>query len=270
MLLEDESRNMQDAIEQHLGEPVAVLQYLSSCDSTNRRCLQQGGHKTIVIAQQQTAGRGRRGRQWVSPAGKNIYCSIGLDKKLPAQYLGLISLCVGVSIAQVLQRHGFFDSGLKWPNDIVVGERKLGGILIETRPLAEDEFYLVTGFGLNVALEESTLASIDQPAISLQQMSAEIPDTPRLCCELVAAIMQAVMSFDETGIDDLLQRFAGFDQYHDREVTVKTRSGTLTGRYRGVHRSGQLQLETVQGLQLFSAAEISLRTQTGSADAVDR
>ena len=269
MLLEDESSTLQVAIERLLNEPVGVLQYLSSCDSTNRRCLQQGGHKTIVIAQQQTAGRGRRGRQWLSPAGQNIYCSIGLVKKLPAQYLGLISLCVGVSIAQVLQQQGFIGSGLKWPNDIVAGEHKLGGILIETKPISDDEFYLVIGFGLNVALDESTLASIDQPAISLQQLTSELPDTHRLCSELVAAVMQNVMHFDGSKVDDLLQQFACFDQYHNREVVVKTRSGTLTGRYRGVHRSGQLQLETAQGLQLFSAAEISLRTQTGSADAVD-
>jgi len=109
------------------------LVYLDECESTNIECMQQAVHNTIVIAESQSAGRGRRGRQWYSPVEQNIYCSIGLNKTIKAEYLGLISLQVAVCIVNVLREQGYSEVGLKWPNDILCQGKKLGGILIETK-----------------------------------------------------------------------------------------------------------------------------------------
>jgi BirA family biotin operon repressor/biotin-[acetyl-CoA-carboxylase] ligase len=259
MLLKDESCQLQALVERKLGETLTHLQVLSCCESTNQLCLQQAAHKTVVIAHEQTAGRGRRGNHWHSPAGQNIYCSIGIKKTLPAQYLGLISLLVGVSIANVLRQQGFAEVELKWPNDIVVGVRKLGGILIESRPLLSDEFFLVIGFGLNIMLDENELAVIEQPAISLQQLAQKTPARYPLMSALIAGILRDIMLFNVADIEPMLQQFARLDSFHQCEVEVKTRNGSVFGRYLGVHGSGQLQVETEQGVELFSAAEISLR-----------
>jgi len=241
------------------------LHYLQSCDSTNSVCLQQAQHQTVVIAEQQTAGRGRRGNQWYSPRSENIYCSIGLKKTLQGEYLGLISLQVGVCIAQTLSQQGYRDISLKWPNDILVGGQKLGGILIESRPLSRYEFFLAIGFGLNVNLDEADRKLIGQPVTSLQQLSAVAPDRQVLLGLLIARIMQDVMDFDLHRIDELLAQFNRFDRFQGRQVVAKTRTDCISGKYLGLHRTGQVLLETARGVQMFSAADISLREDSGES-----
>ena len=269
MTLDEASQRLQAAVERALGEPLNELSILQRCDSTNQLCLQAGQHKSVIVAREQSAGRGRRGNRWHSPQGENIYCSIGLKKTLPAQYLGLAPLCVGVSIASALHCLGFEQVSLKWPNDIVVDARKLGGILIESRPLANDEFFLVIGFGLNVALQPDELAAIGQPAISLRQLSQDVPERDEILSALISAIVRDVLAFSAQQVEPMLQQFARFDCFRKREVEAKTRSGSVFGRYVGVHPSGQLQLETAQGIQLFSAAEISLRAAVEDGHAAD-
>jgi len=251
--------DLQSAIEEALGEPLGGLQLLSQCSSTNAICRDSRVGKNIIIADTQTAGRGRRGNQWYSPPGQNIYCSIGVEKRIPAYALGLVSLLVGVCIAEELHAQGFAEVQLKWPNDIVVAGKKLGGILIESQPSRADRFYLVIGFGLNVQLDDATLAAIEQPAISLQQMARHPPARDQLLIPLVARILQQLKAFEVSEVEKVLQQFARHDCFISRPVRLKTPNGFIDGIYAGVHVDGQLMVETVQGLEMFSAAEISLR-----------
>ena len=245
-------------LELRVGSPVRLL-YLESCASTNSECQALAEHNTIIIAEQQTAGRGRRGNHWLSPSTENIYCSIGLNKKLAAQYLGMISLQVGVSIAQVLHLHGYAEVGLKWPNDIWLQGRKLGGILIETRQLASDNFFLSIGFGLNIHLEPSQLEQIDRPATSLSSQSIVELDRQGLLIDLIGRILPDVMSLDVERIDGLIHEFNRLDAFQGRTVMVKANQHEIDGVHRGVEKTGQIRIETDQGIQLFSAADISLR-----------
>ena len=118
-------------IERALAAHDPVLEYHPSCASTNQRCMQLDRHAAFVIADQQTQGRGRRGRSWHSPAARNLYASVGIVVDLPASALGLVSLLVGTSCAETIAAAGFRSVTLKWPNDILLQGRKLGGILIE-------------------------------------------------------------------------------------------------------------------------------------------
>ncbi len=235
------------------------LLYLESCESTNIECRQLAQHNSIVIAESQTAGRGRRGKTWHSPFSKNIYCSIGLVKNIKSSYLGLISLQVGVSIVTVLRQQGFKDSALKWPNDILLQGKKLGGILIETKIIEPDLFYLVIGFGLNVTLDELDLQEIDQPATGLNQVSDRVPDRQQLIIDLVSQISQEVMAFDLHQTDSLIKRFNDFDLLRGKQVLVKTDIQEISGNYLGILETGQIQIDTGSDIQSFSAAEISLR-----------
>ncbi len=263
------AQGLQALIETELGSTLAGVQVLDRCDSTNRLCMQMGAHRQVVIAREQSAGRGRRGNRWYSPAGRNLYCSIGLEKKLAGEYLGLLPLQLGVAIVEVLHAYGATEVRLKWPNDIIARNCKLGGLLIESRPLAEHAFFFVIGLGLNIELDAAALAAIEQPAISLNQLMAHLPDQTPLTASIIANMIRAVDAFDATGIDDLLQRFEQLDAYHQQVVTIVTREGVSSGRYLGVHRSGQLRLLTDKGEQLFSAAEISLRPLQRGGDATD-
>lgn len=259
-------QRLQRDIEQQLaGQPIN-MRYLESCESTNIECFQLDKHRSVVIAEHQSSGRGRRGRKWHSPLSQNIYCSIGLNKSLPAEILGLVSLRVGVCIAQVLQDRGYSDIHLKWPNDILIGGKKLGGILIETRALATNEFYLVIGLGLNVNLHEAELRKIDQPAISLQQILGAPVDRHKLLSQLVSSIINAVNRFEPQSIETLLEAFNFFDRYKGKQVLVKTVDKKYTGLYLGIEKTGHIRIQTEQGLLTFGAAEISLREIHHAAD----
>lgn len=239
--------------------PLTLL-YFDSCESTNIECLKLAEHNTVVIAEHQTAGRGRRGKNWHSPSSQNIYCSIGLNKSIKAEYLGLISLQVGVCIVKVLQAMGIDEVSLKWPNDVLLQGRKLGGILIETRATTQNNFYLVIGFGLNINLHTSDLKHIDQPAIGLNQQSSKLLDRQELLSALIGRILQDVMEFDLHMIDSLIANFNQFDELQGKQVRVKTAGGEITGVHLGIQRTGHIQVQTSRGLKSFSSAEISLRS----------
>jgi len=238
--------------------PIKLL-YLDSCESTNIECLKLSADYAVVIAEHQTAGRGRRGNNWHSPLSQNIYCSIGLNKPIKAEYLGLISLLVGLCIVKVLRAMGVDEVNLKWPNDILLQGKKLGGILIETRATSPDNFYLVIGFGLNINLANDDLKSIGQPAISLNQHLENSLDRQQLIISLIGQILYEVNKFELNRIDGLIAEYNQYDIFIGRHVLVKTASEELSGIHRGIQRTGQIQVETSRGLELFSAAEISLR-----------
>lgn len=235
------------------------LIYLDSCDSTNRQCMQQGRDGLLVISEHQSEGRGRRGRHWHSPQRKNLYCSIGLRKSLAAEYLGLISLLIGVSIAEVLHQAGYKELSLKWPNDILMGGKKLGGILIETRANAANDFYLVTGIGLNLSLTDEELEQIDQPATALNQMQTLNCDAQQLVTELISRVVHSIREFEPSQSNALLARFNAYDHLSDKPVVVKTLNEELVGHYAGLQSDGQVCIRLAKGIRCFSSAEISLR-----------
>lgn len=219
-------------------------------------------HGNVVIADQQTAGRGRRGRAWLSPKGENIYCSIGLIKTISAEHVGMISLQVGVCISQVLSARGFTDVSLKWPNDVLLMGKKLGGILIETRVLSTNEFYLVIGFGLNVDLPSSVFNQIDRPVTSLKrasQKAAEDVCREQLLCLMIASIYESVGALQADTMPALICQFSQLDSYMGKEVVIHCGDDEISGQYIGIEKTGQIKIKTFQGLRLFSAAEISLR-----------
>lgn len=249
---------LQQEIMQAVNAPVELL-YLDSCESTNLECHKIGRHNTVVIAEHQSAGRGRRGNDWHSPPGQNIYCSIGLNKSIQAEYLGLISLQTGVCIVDVLRAEGYEQVSLKWPNDILLQGEKLGGILIESRAFSVDNFYLVIGFGINIQLDSHDLDSIGQPATGLNQHATQSIDKQQLISRITAKIIQNVMNLNPDNFDPLIQQFTLYDEFHGQQIKVKTTNEEIYGIHSGIKRTGQIQVKTSRGEELFSAADISLR-----------
>lgn len=250
---------LQRALAQRLSGLALDVHYHESCPSTNSECMRIGRHGAVVVAEHQTAGRGRRGNQWHSPLAQNIYCSLGVSKRMPARYLGLVSLQVGVCVAGVLQGQGVDEVALKWPNDVLLRGRKLGGILIETRALADDEFFLVVGFGLNTTSDPSVLQHIDRPVISLAEIGGAAVDRQALLVELVSEIYAAIDRLAVDNFNALLTQFSRFDALFGRPVQVLTRDTVVPGQYVGLDETGQIQIETENGMRMFAAAEISLR-----------
>ena len=149
--------------------------------------------------------------------------------------------------------------GLKWPNDLLFDGRKLGGILIESRPLDEACIYFAIGFGLNVFMSDAELAEISQPATSLAQAAATGVDRTRVLMASIDMVIQAVREFEPNAVPALIAEFAQFDVYHDHQIEVIAGDSRIRGINRGITSNGQLQLETARGIEIHSAAEISLR-----------
>ncbi len=247
--------------------PDCAVEVLPSIDSTNselmRRARSGRPSPTLLIAEYQTAGRGRQGRNWHSPgpaAGALPYSrlpaltfSIGLAMA-PRDWLGL-SLAVGVGVARTLHPA----LGLKWPNDIWLQERKLAGILIETTSMGEQR-YVVVGIGINIAPRDPT--GLSTPPASLQEL-LPASDGPALMLQLAPALMQTLRLFEAQGFDAFHAAFAERDVLRNRPVLL---SDGVQGIAGGVNAQGALLVHTSSGMKLVTSAEVSVRPDGARAD----
>ena len=239
---------------------LARLEVLASVDSTNAHLLRltaDGRHNGVVcLAERQTAGRGRRGRRWVSPPGGNLYLSVLWHFDLPPRRLGNLGLTVGVAVAKALHGLGADMVGLKWPNDLLAHGRKLGGILSETGSAAPG--WVVTGVGLNVAMPAEAEDKIDQPWIDLHSLLGPC-DRNAVAAQVLNQLLPALEQVAGGRDFDWLEQWSEFDLCAGRAVVVKRPDASIEGIARGIDPDGALQVQTARGLETFASAEVSLR-----------
>lgn len=256
--------NIQDALEPGAREHLDDLQVLLSTASTNQYLTERPppavGRAHVCLAEHQTAGRGRRGRVWVSPFGQSLYLSVGYRFDLPLASLASIGLVAGVVVAEVLAANGVAGHRLKWPNDVLIEDRKLAGILVEASGEAEGPALAIIGLGLNVGLDPAAAAAIDRPWIDLARLGFELPDRDRLVAQLLSALLPACHDFARVGLVPFLPRWRAFDACIDRRIRVSVGPHATDGHYLGIAEDGALIAETVNGVQRFHAGEVSLRT----------
>lgn len=239
-----EESAIRDELPPGASEALASLVVLETVDSTNRYLLDAaappGARLRACVAGAQTAGRGRRGRRWVSPPGANLYLSVSRTFAGGPDRVQGLSLAVGVAVAEALAGLGVTDLALKWPNDIQIGGRKLGGILVELS--GRDRLLVVIGVGINVAMPEGAARAIDQPWTDLAARGVE-PARNRLAARVLARVVAAVESFDRDGFEAFREGWARLDGLRDTRVAVHDGSGIVEGIARGVDATGALLLE---------------------------
>ena len=223
----------------------------------------QTGRARAWLAEHQTAGRGRRGRQWVSAFGANLYLSLAWRFELPMAELGGLSLVAGVVVAEALARCGLDGHTLKWPNDVLVGDRKLCGVLIEVSGEADGPSTAVLGIGVNFRLPERQGAMIDQPWIDLAQTNAPPISRNRLAGVLLDQLIEACHEFSGERLGPFLPRWNRFDHLHGQSVRVVRGPKSSAGIYRGITRGGAMLLEGPGGISEYHAGEVSLRKDGG-------
>ena len=255
--------------------PGFTVEVLPSIDSTNtelmRRARAGQTEPTLLVAEQQTAGRGRLGRVWQSDVGASLMLSLGLPMA-PRDWSGL-SLAVGVSVAESLQptlpplEPGQPPRiGLKWPNDLwLSGDRKLGGILVETASFVAPQAahptttqgtaarYVVVGIGINVLPRSGE--GMSMPPGSLQDVEPGL-DAPAALLRIVPPLVAMLQGFEACGFAPVQPRFAARDVLQGRPVTL---SDGQNGTAHGVAEDGALLVHTAQGMQTVTSAEISVR-----------
>lgn len=261
-----------DAVRRALPTPVArrigALEVLAETESTNARVLaaeRKVGELVVCLAEYQSAGRGRRGRRWLAPPGSGICLSVG--GRLPAAPSDYAALptAVGVACAAALEALGAQAIGLKWPNDLLLGGHKLGGILIELRGESQGPAVVAVGLGLNVRLGPATRESIAAagglPAADLAALAASAPvDRNRLAAALAAAIAGCLEHAPAGLSEAVLEGWRQRDVLRGHEVRVEDAGGGRVGTALGVDHAGALLLATADGRQQrVTAGEVSLR-----------
>jgi BirA family biotin operon repressor/biotin-[acetyl-CoA-carboxylase] ligase len=238
------------------------LDVAGSIDSTNTRALNMaraGATSGLVcLAEHQTAGRGRRGRQWVSPYGRNIYFSLVWEFTAGAAAMEGLSLAVGVAIVRALRASGIEGVQLKWPNDVLWQEKKVAGVLLEMTGDPAGLCQVVIGIGINVAMLESEAEAIDQAWVSLHAINGEVSRN-KLAADLLNNLLPLLVSYQQQGFGPLREEWESLDCFGDREVEIRVGDKITVGRVLGVNPSGALRLQTSEGEQLVYGGEASLR-----------
>jgi len=243
------------------GLRIAVL---TSTDSTNTQLLAADAAQDpqMLFAERQTAGRGRRGRSWVSPFGCNLYGSMAYSFTQWPPRLTALPLAMAVALARVVEAAGLPEVGIKWPNDLHVDGKKLAGILMETRGEAGGACRVVVGVGLNLALAAEQASAITQPwtglAAELTARGRPMPSRNVLAASLARELYAALGHFAGHGFAPFAAEWKRRDLLADRSVTVDA-TPTVQGIARGVDADGGLLIDTVQGRIAVHAGDVSVR-----------
>ena len=231
---------------------------LDSTSSTLLALAPGDAHGRVLFAEHQRAGRGRRGRAWHSPLGANLYVSFGWRfERGPAALTGL-SLALGVATHDALARCGVEGVALKWPNDLVVGPRKLGGILVELGGELGGPCDVVAGIGLNVAMPHRAARSIEQPWIDVATLSPQV-SRAALAAALADSVLLALDRYARDGYAAFRDAYARADALRGAEVRVLLGSESVEGRALGTDEAGLLRV-CVDGVERrYASGEVSVR-----------
>ncbi|RPD87715.1 bifunctional biotin--[acetyl-CoA-carboxylase] ligase/biotin operon repressor BirA [Luteimonas sp. 100069] len=251
---------------------LSSLEVAWSVDSTNAQLLRRpmpGALAQVLLAERQTGGRGRRGREWQSPLGAHLYLSLQRGFEGGLARLGGLSLVAGVAAVEAIHGLGIGAVRLKWPNDLVVagadGVRKLGGILVEGGGEHAGPARAVLGIGINVRMPEAQAALIDQPWTDLTRCGGSaVPTRDSLAAAVLGAWLPALDLFDREGLAPFRERYARIDALSGAEVEIHTEAAPVRGIAAGIADDGALQVEIDGLLRAFHAGEVSVR-RTGAA-----
>jgi BirA family biotin operon repressor/biotin-[acetyl-CoA-carboxylase] ligase len=245
---------------------VKKLESLWSVDSTNTALLTRPnppiGATEVLLAEYQTRGRGRRGRAWFAPPGGAICLSFSWTFAQVPEDLSALGLAVGVCTLRALQPLGLEGIKLKWPNDILIDERKLGGLLIELRAESTGPACVVIGLGLNVALGPALLKRIAEtglPATDLLTAGLVRPARNRIAAAIIASCLGGLAEFERAGLKPFAEEWRAADTLRGRPIEVRTAAGAARGLARGIDVHGALLLETREGVQRFISGDVTVR-----------
>jgi BirA family biotin operon repressor/biotin-[acetyl-CoA-carboxylase] ligase len=243
-------------------DELASLSIESSVDSTNsavQRLPVAEQHAAAILAEQQTTGRGRRGRMWHSPYAKNLYLSLGWKFEKSLTELGCLPLVVALSVAGALSRAGLTGHKIKWPNDILLGGRKLSGCLVEMQVNSNGFCNAVIGVGINVDMPESeSINEISQPWTDLR---TRLPDCSRngVAALLLEELIRNLKAFESQGFTPFASSWVEMDVLQGALIEVFSGDKILTGTAAGIDDAGALLLDTGKEVLSLHSGEVSLR-----------
>lgn len=261
LLQQEEIRTALPAsVQRHLR----YLTVLHEIDSTNSYLLSlinhENFHSHAVLAEFQSAGRGRRASHWVSPFAAGLCLSFAWHYPGPVESISLVSLATGVAVMRALQSLAIEDAGLKWPNDIYWNGRKLGGILVEMRMESAGPCNVVVGVGLNYSIPAGPAQLIDHPWVDIVTIKNSYPSRNQLAARLITEIAHMLVKLETHPANDIITSWRQYDCMHGKEANLILPDRQLHGRVKGIDDDGALLFAVGNSApRRFHAGEISLR-----------
>ncbi len=246
-----------------VNDVVGRFRVFEMLDSTNTWLMRQESLQgiSVCISECQTAGRGRRGRQWISPFAQNIYMSLRVSVDTGFGSLEGLSLAVGVVVADALADLGVADIKLKWPNDIFWRNRKLGGVLIEAAGDPSGRCHVVIGLGLNLKTQPAMMKAIDQPWVALEEMLPILPGRNESVIALLNYIIPMLESYETVGFKHYKTKWEVLNAHLNQRINLQAGVSQTSGIVCGVSDSGGLLVATEHGIETFHGGEVSLRPE---------
>jgi BirA family biotin operon repressor/biotin-[acetyl-CoA-carboxylase] ligase len=247
-----------------LRSRIQTLEVLSAVDSTSDHLRREpespdSAACRVCLAEWQSAGRGRRGRRWISPYGSNLYLSLAARVNETTLGAGGLSLAVAIAVAEALQGCGLQGAGLKWPNDIYLQGRKLAGILLDLSGESGGPYSIVIGVGINLKIPAAAAHEIDQPWADLSQSGITV-NRNRLSALIISSLVHTLERFNEHGLRAFIKDWERLDLVSGRAVELHhEHNPMITGIARGIDSRGALLIEHNGTTRSYHAGEVSLR-----------
>jgi len=259
----------QDYLIQQLKDELqlfSIIEVKPTIDSTSsyltRTWKKEPGISRICIAEHQTEGRGRNGRKWVSPFGANLYFSLGLNFPMGLSALGGLSLAVGIGLTRLLDRLSKEKVTLKWPNDVLLNQRKLAGILVEASGDSNGHSFLNIGIGLNWNMIDQG-SEIDQPWVNLLSSLTQNISRNELLVQILKELDLVLTKYIEEGFGSFRNDWTSYSAFYGKPIVIRSRKGDIAGKEVGIDKNGAIIIETAKGEKVFFSGEVSLRANKG-------
>lgn len=253
------------AIHERTRAVINAIEILPEVDSTSAYLMRAGAAGAaagqVCLAERQTEGRGRRGRTWVSPFAANIYMSLLSRFERSIIKPGRLTTGIGVALAEALTSLGATEIALKWPNDVLWRQKKLGGVLVERAGDAGGEPYFVIGIGLNIRMPDRHAPKIDQPWTDLSiVMNGAAPSRNTVAARLLEAAIAELGLLEEDRAEDLERKWRIYDCNLGQPVELHTPQGCERGVAMGIDAAGRLLMSCGDTVRAFTCGEVSLRS----------
>jgi BirA family biotin operon repressor/biotin-[acetyl-CoA-carboxylase] ligase len=259
---------------EHIRQPISgvprerldILEVFAEIESTNSYLLDQAcpppGRFRVALAEHQTAGRGRLDRSWQSPRASGLCMSMSYTFATRPQQLPCLALAIGIGVARSLEKLGIRGIGLKWPNDIVACDGKVGGILTEVVPGQRTNLTVVVGIGLNVDFREAerdvSIRGKLGPATDLRCCAKILPDRASIAVTLIEQLFDTLCRFESDGFEPFVGAWYQYDWLRGQQVRVNTGNSFVIGHVQGIEKDGAIIIKTNEGLQSFYSGSVSL------------
>lgn len=244
---------------QNLISEFSIQQIISSTNDFVAQSLQKKSQSGVVcLAEMQSAGRGRRGRTWLSPPAGTFYGSVGWVFNEGFQVVEGLSLAIGVAVVRALTACGVEGLQLKWPNDIVWQGKKLGGILIEMNAEVGGSCQVVVGVGINLALPQTVKKQIDQQVVDLREICPRL-NRQQVTASLINHIVLVLSDYSVQGFKAYRQTWQNYDALLGLPVKVLGLAQQIEGIGAGIDQQGAFLIQTATGIEAISGGEVSIR-----------